>query len=289
MEPSNNGHKPPIWHRRPGESIKAYEMFMYYMMLSANERNREKVAEYFAANYSTNNYDKLYAVVCDLCSTHSWVKRAKAHDEHMVDVQMQAIDKALQKDAARYAQRLIAFREEEFTTGMTLLKQANEMMKGPLYETTIDKVENINGQEVATHVTLTPAKWAKRDAASMAKVGDELVRLSLDMATSRGVLDVRLPDEKSERVAKARAVLSKLLETLDDTVTRLLLQHPGADRDHFKTQLRETWENQIAEDWKVERALLTEGEEVVDQMAAQITAGAAALNNDHSGDTDPVN
>lgn len=269
----------PTWHRQPSESILVYEMFLCWLELGS-QRSNDAVLKRFP--------DHELADIAKVRHYWRWTRRGTDYDDHLIRVQQQAIEKALTDEAVIWAQRRSQFREREFKLAEGLMARAEEMINTPLYETTINKVENINGQEVAVDVTMMPTKWNLRDATEFFKTASQTMRLSLELDTFRATVNLNLPDDVADRLAKAHAILSKLKEGLDKALDEMLEKDPTLDRSALSVRLLEKYIGWTSTNMQVDRNLLTEGDGIVDQMAAQINAANATDIDDAVTDDDTV-
>lgn len=240
------GKKLEPWHKQPGEGFKAFELFMTYISLGS-ERTVAKVAEMSGRGLP----------LCQqICTKFKWIPRAHAYENWMVSVQEKAIENTLAKDAIKYAQRRSIYRDLEYTLGNELLQQALQMAKAPLYETVVTKLENIKtvahpeGEEIAVAVTVVPTKWTKRDATAYAKVASEIMRLSLEMETSRPSITVNLQDPQV-RLQMARASYEQWKKDIDQLVDEQMAATPDADRAMVTAAILAKLPDWAAADWKL--------------------------------------
>lgn len=245
------GKKKQPWHRQPGEGFAAHELLMIYISLGG-ERSVPKVAEASGR-------------VIDTCQQLSfkfhWTSRAKAYDDWMMDIQEKAVEEALTKDAITYAQRRSRFRELEATLAQDLIDVGLQMVKAPLYETIVAKTEMVKtiahpeGEPIAVTIINTPAKWTKRDGVAYLKVASEIMRLSLEMETSRVGGAVNMDDPKI-RLEMARASLDKLRTNVDKLVDEEMAANPQLDRGIVTLRILEKLPEWVSNDWKLPADML---------------------------------
>lgn len=249
------------WHKLPEEGFKAHELLMTYIGLGAG-RTVKKVSELAGRSASLCN---------ELSAKFHWPDRAGQYDQWMLTVQENAIEAELGKDAIAYAQKRSRYRVREHTLAQRLLDQAMDMLATPLFEETITKsitihtVDHPEGEEIVTQVVRIPVKWNKRDAVAYAKVAVEIMRLHLEMETSRMAVNVDLTDPKV-RLGMARASLEKWRKNVDQLVDEELARNPNLDRGLVTIAILEKLPEWAARDWKLlpnEIPLLTEGDDAL--------------------------
>lgn len=239
------------WHPLLGETFAAYGLFRLYVDMG-EERSLVKVCE---------ETHRKYQLVASLSAKYKWLSRAAAHDAYIMSVQEASVEKTLQKEAITYAKRRSIYREREFTVAAKALARAEEMLSWPLAETTVMKMENINGQEVATYQVIKPAKWNQNTGAMLLKAAAEIMRLNLEMDTSRVNVNVNMQDPLV-RLQHAKASYEKLVANVDQLVDEQVMAEPNQDRDMVKQQILQMLHGWVANDWQLlpeQVLLLTEG------------------------------
>lgn len=261
--------KKELWQQRIGESMAAYSLFLVYLQLGP-ERTYDQTAQ-----ESGRHPD----VVKKVAQYNAWPKRAKAYDERLAEVQLRAMEKTLEKDAAQRAKRRSQFMDEEFEVAKKLLVQAKEMANSPLYETTVDRIETIQTlegpKEFATAVTMKPAGWNKDSATRYAKTASELMRLNLEMDTARTSINVNFDvNDPEARLKRAKAALAKQREPeiLERSIQTALLQNPDMSPDDLRNQILSELPRWMAEYWNVDVSLLEE--EPVDPLLGDVDQSA---------------
>lgn len=234
---------------------------MIYISLGGG-RTIKKVAELSGRSEALCN---------SLSAKYQWVLRSTAYDDWMIGVQEKAIENQLQKDAIVYAQKRDRFRVREHTLAEKLLDSAAEMLAVPLFEETVTKtvtvttIEHPEGEEIAVQTVRMPTRWTKRDAIAMAKYGVEIMRLHLEMETSRMGVNVDISDPKT-RLQFARASLEKWRANVDQLVDEEISRNPHLDRNLVTIAILEKLPEWAARDWKLEPEqipLLTEGDDAL--------------------------
>lgn len=257
------------WMQRIGESMAAYSLFLVYLQLGP-ERTYDLTAQESSRNLE---------VVKKVAAYQAWSKRAKAYDERLAEVQLRAMEKSLEKEATQRAKKRSQFMDEEFEVAKRLLEQAKEMSAAPLYETTVDRIETIETiegpKDFATAVTMKPAGWTKDTATRYAKTASELMRLNLEMDTSRTSINVNFdvsdPDQRLKR-AKAALAKQKEPEILERSIQTALLQNPDMSADDLRNQILSELPRWMAEYWNVDISLLEE--EPVDPLLGDVDQSA---------------
>lgn len=247
--------KRELWQQRIGESMAAYSLFLVYLQLGP-ERTYDLTAQ------ESGRHPE---VVKKVAAYNAWPKRAKAYDERLAEVQLRAMEKSLEKEAAQRAKKRSQFMDQEFETAKKLLEQAKQMADSPLYETTVDRVETIQTvdgpKDFATAVTVKPAGWTKDTATRYAKTASELMRLNLEMDTSRTSINVNFDvSDPEQRLKRAKAALAKQKEpeVLERSIQAALLQNPDLSADELREQILSELPKWMAEYWNVDASLLEE-------------------------------
>lgn len=272
---------PKSFHRRPGEGQLAFEMFLAYAEQGEN-RSVEKVAEAFT---------RPLELVEKVQEKFSWKKRAKDYDKFFADVQRRAIEKTIETEAVRLAKRRAHYQLRSQDLAEQLINQAEQMLAAPLYEEEVEKIEEVvihdtagnevGKKNVATRITLKPVRWNKRDVPRFIETADNLMRLSLDMATSNENINVNLTTDET-RLQHARVVLEKLRQNVERYVEEVLRADPFKERDQVKAELLDSFPQVVCQDlkelhgWELEPSRLLEGEAEVIQLAEQIEEQAVA-------------
>ena len=88
--PKNSDSQP--WERRDGEGIKAYEAFSLYLQMGS-DRSLRKVAQQLG---------KSKTLIDRWSSTHSWVERVGAYEEHLQEEAYKTARKKSRKMADRH-------------------------------------------------------------------------------------------------------------------------------------------------------------------------------------------
>ncbi len=153
------------WDQQPDETNKAFAAFRIYLEAGDN-RSIDLVARKQAKSANT---------VKNWSNKNCWVSRVSDYAIHMANIFTREEEKKLSAQAAQWAERQIAQREETFQCAAALRAKAKAMMDFP-----IAKVVSRDGK-----TTVTPGRWTFGDAAKMLAVADNLSRLALGMETDR--------------------------------------------------------------------------------------------------------
>lgn len=249
------------WHRRLDEGPKAHELLMVFINM-AGGRTVKGVAD------QTGRKPELCYT---LSAKYDWSLRAAAYDQWMLNIQEESISKQLQRDGLIYAHKRSIFRDKEYTLATKLMDQAMEMLATPLFVDTITKtitiktLEHPEGEQVPVEIIRQPVKWTKRDALAQAKVSIEIMRLHLEMETSRASLTVDLKDP-AVRLNMARKSLEKWRKDIDQLVDVQMQQNPNLDRNLVTIAILEQLPNWASADWQLtpeQIPLLTEGDDAL--------------------------
>lgn len=228
------------WHKLPEENFLQYRLFLHYLELIPEERTFLKVEE--ETGYEEKKIRKF-------ANKFHWNDRVTAYDEHVRLLQEQQYEKTLQRDAINAAHQRSRYRDKEQTLAKRLIATAEQMLSAPLYESTVDQVQIINGQEVVTHMTVKPARWTMDTPRRYIQAAAELMRLNLEMETARiGVVNKKDPNYNLQM---ARASLEKLTEDIDHFVDQQLELEPNANREELKVTILKLLPEWVAADWRL--------------------------------------
>jgi hypothetical protein len=153
--------------RLPNESTQAYQAARTYFEMGEG-RTSEAVGK---------KLGKSTALMERWSAAHHWVDRAAEWDADQRARQRGAEDEALKQEAQKWAKRQLSLREERWRISQELKRKAEDMLKFPVIEKTVQ------GPDGTTVVK--PAKWTFADAAKMAETGLKLEALSCGLPTDR--------------------------------------------------------------------------------------------------------
>jgi Phage terminase small subunit len=138
------------WDRQPGESTKAFSAFRLYLE-AGYDRSVQGVAQKLAK--STNTIKKWAAAF-------NWVARTSDYVQYMAEVTTKEKEKHGVLDAAKWAARLSAQREETYRLSEALHEKAASMLEFPLEDEvsadgrTIRKAPKWNYSDIVKLITL---------------------------------------------------------------------------------------------------------------------------------------
>jgi hypothetical protein len=242
-----------IWDRwsNSQEGPVAYQLLLEYLEMG-RDRSFKAVAE------RTNRPAKL---IGKLATKFQWTRRADDYDEHLIKIQKKAMEQTAIKEAVLYAERRSIYRNKEYTLAEKLLQKAMEMLSFPLVETVENELVMEDGQLVSRSVTVKPVRWSLRDASALADTASKIMRLSLEMETSRETITVNLAEDPEARLAKAKAALGKMRQDIDRLVVELMASAPDQDPEEVRLQVLERLPTWVSEDWAVPREKLIEDDD----------------------------
>jgi hypothetical protein len=227
------------WHRQQSEPSVAYKLFRLFLEMG-EERSLVKVQEETGRSYQS---------IASYSAQWKWTLRANVYDDHIRHLAQKAEENQIKKDAILNAKRLASFRTEEYSLANALLEQARQMLAAPLYEEEITKMVEVNGEQIATHITVKPAGWNKNTALKFAKIASEIMRLNLEMATQRiGIMNL---DNPEQRLVAARAALDKQTENINQLVDLQLQANPSLDRSVVTQEILTQLPIWTAQDFKL--------------------------------------
>jgi hypothetical protein len=150
---------------KTAESTPAREARELYLRMGP-ERSIQKVA---------GELDKSAALIGRWSSRYGWQQLAADYDSDMAKAAKAAEERKLQATAGRWAERLIATREEAYQMAKQLIEKAEAMLKFPLAEQVTK-----DGKTV-----IKPGRWTFADAARMIDVANRLKQLATGLPTDR--------------------------------------------------------------------------------------------------------
>lgn len=112
------------WGRLPKETTPAYEAFRAYLEMGP-ERSLELVARDFA---KTTRLMKYWS------STHKWVERAAAWDDHLAAIAQKKLEKATEGRVTKWLNARDAELDSVMARGERLLKQADYLVGFPVVD-----------------------------------------------------------------------------------------------------------------------------------------------------------
>lgn len=244
--------KRKTWERwvDKGEGPRAYDLFLLYFELGPLKRSCSQVA--------TESGRKL-ATVNELCFRFKWVQRSGAYDKYLQTLQAKAIENQVKADALIIAERESIYRHESFDTAKKLLDRGKQMLASPLYEEKITKTQVFQiepGQtqiEVPIEITVKPARWNFKTAEALIHTGDQLARLSLNIPTARGELNVNWSEDPEKRLVNAKVTMRQWIEKdLPAAIERVMNENPQADPVEVRQQLLSAAPGWFANDWQID-------------------------------------
>jgi hypothetical protein len=256
------------WTRRPSEGMLEFNLFIEYIGMGAT-RNISDVA--------LKSHETLETVQ-KLATLHRWIDRAKAYDDYIVAIQQSAIERALESEAIKWAHRRSEYREKEYKIGKRLLERVEEMVEAPLYtEVTESEEQYEDGRIKTVTIVRKPNKWSIRDVPIALDSVQKLMRLSMQMETSRQPTESYMQDPAA-RLERARQVLAKMQADIDTYVA----DQPELSAEEI-LQLMPGW---VAEDWKVPVEELTSTPQ---QDTVRLLLGDTTSNEEQEDEESPIN
>ena len=160
------------WDRQPGESTKAFSAFRLYLD-AGYERSVQGVAQKLAK--STNTIKKWAA-------NFNWVARTSDYIQHMANISTKERERQGVADSAKWAERLVAQREESYRLSEALNQKAAAMLAYP-----IEDEVSVDGKTIRK-----AAKWNYSDLVKLITLADTLERRALGLD-----VDPRLAEDRA--------------------------------------------------------------------------------------------
>lgn len=179
------------WERQLGEPSDSFEFFCAYRDLAPSERSFKAVGSMFGRTAGT---------IADRAKKWQWSERTAAYDEHLAMLMAENQQKALAKQAEKWAARQLELRDEEWKLHSKLRDKVERMLEFPLASQRTSK----DGKTIE----IQPSKWFMGDVPKMALAASQLARLSAEMETSRQKVDTEVNKE-----------LDGILQTLEQSLT----------------------------------------------------------------------
>ncbi len=163
---------PEPWDRLPDEPNLWYDRFERFRLMGAGRSVLAVYREYLAHKGAKwRGRSGLPTSWRNAVERFRWRERAEAWDERQ-----------RAEERERWKRRRDELRDREWETAQRLIDKAEQMLKIPLVERT---VESPDGPTV-----LKPARWGMADAAKLAETASKLGRLAAEMETDRTTVDV---------------------------------------------------------------------------------------------------
>lgn len=162
------------------ETIRAHRAFLDYLEMGPGRSLRILFAEYrqHLDNETATEEPptKRFRTLARWSTRWQWQARLAAWQ-----------DIVRKEREAKWKRRATEQREWEWSASRQLIERFEQMMRFPLHEQTVSKVDE-EGKPIITIVK--PVKWTQRDTVAVAKVAAELARLAAAMETERHAVDV---------------------------------------------------------------------------------------------------
>lgn len=246
--------EPQPWERQPREGSAAFAAFQKFLELGP-DRNWRQVAQELDAKESR---------IKTLFGAWKWKDRAIAWEDFLSEINRKREVKVLERHAARWDQRRVNLREEEFDIAEKLLSKARQILELGMIERVESDIVTIQTSDgeitVPTTIIYRPVKVTIKDAATMASTASQLMRISAEMETSRDTVNITMNPE-SERIRQAKEAF---IQARDEIIANLNAKDPSL----LASALAElpAW---IAESFKIKREtlLLEDGNQKSDMDA----------------------
>ena len=155
---------PEPWTRQQDETPRQYECFCIYRDLGPGRSLDAAYRKELATKAQQKRNTRATGTWTRWYTSNQWKSRAEAWDQYLDEQKRQAA-------AEEWRKRGEALVEEQWGLSKALMKKAFQMLSFPLAEKTVEKKDK---DANPIEVTVQPAGWRMRDAASLAKVGVEM-------------------------------------------------------------------------------------------------------------------
>jgi hypothetical protein len=156
-----------------GESRAANQGLRDYALMGARRSLRKLLEQYSNVPPTKKPPTRYFHTLATWSNKYDWVVRVNRHDE-------------LEQDRAieQWRERQSEIRDQGWDIGQALLKRAEKMLTFPLSKSTTEREEvSPDGTVIHQHITIEPTTWTDGTIYSMAKVANEICRLSAKMET----------------------------------------------------------------------------------------------------------
>ena len=193
------------WERQAGESEKAFAAFEIYLHMEPKNRS------FLGAYRLYKGVDNIRIVNhhhCKFAKDHNWKERVRAYDNRLVQVEQKAIEDEVTRSARWRTKNLKTFQD----VGEALIQKALLMLRYPLEETSIE-----DGKKI-----IKPTKWTTKDAATMIRVGKELMCIAANISANKIDVEYSLPEDLKQIAKEFGVELSEVEDTFNMVRDRVL-------------------------------------------------------------------
>ena len=183
-----------LWERQSGETDKSFDAFTIFRDLGPN-RTLVDVFRRRSPDSRASASGRLPSYFVDWASKWNWKERAAAYDAHLDSVKrikieeqvaLTAVEVMEERDADEpdevWEERRRRLRKQKWNLGQAMLRQAQEMIEYPIVQ------QRLVGED-GTYVIM-PTRWYdKQVAATIAKVGVDLVNGAVNVVSQQGQQD----------------------------------------------------------------------------------------------------
>jgi len=204
---------PEPWKPMPDETAREYFCFKAYLDMGAG-RTLQALSD--AAGLPMRTLKALEV-------QRGWVERVKAWDTHVLELEFESREHAIQENGVNWEARRTKIREEAYASSLMLIEKARGMLSFPLEQETETHEERENGDGTVTtviNIVRAPAKWTLKDAATFLDTADKMQRLAADMSTSNA--NVNVTSRKIELTVKMLVQLMGTGSQLDAAKQKLI-------------------------------------------------------------------
>ena len=152
-------------HRLPNESAKAYAAFTAYAEMGPQRSMR----------VLGRNLNKSVTLLSGWAKKFKWQKRVAQFDDEQAELKAKAEREAMEKEAAKWAKRQMALRDERYAAAEELEAKVREMARLPLVRT-----RSKDGKTI-----IEPARWTVDSMAKLAETALKLKALACGVSTDK--------------------------------------------------------------------------------------------------------
>jgi len=208
-----DGERQP-WERQPWDTKQSWQAFRIYLLqeqprslIKALREYQRSIGREPTQRNTIPGYWKTWSAER---GELTWTQRAAAYDDYLAE-----------QERAKWEQRRLALKEQEWEIGSRLLERGQQMLMFPLSVQKKEEVADADGKQVRSVTIIMPAEWKLGDIPKVVQAGSKLARLSADEPTD--IIDWR------EEARKAGVDPDAFKESIREIIAQMGgALHPGS-------------------------------------------------------------
>lgn len=165
-----------LWERQPWDTKQSWQAFRIYLLQEQPRSLIKALREYQRSigrePTRRNTIPGYWKTWSSERGELTWAQRAAAYDDYLAE-----------QERAKWEQRRLALKEQEWEIGSRLLERGQQMLMFPLSVQKKEEVADEDGKQVHSVTIIMPAEWKLGDIPKVVQAGSKLARLSADEPT----------------------------------------------------------------------------------------------------------